>query len=148
VTHRSGRAWSIAAGPVMPMQPAVDAVDAGMVTAEFAVALPAFVLVVLAALSGVAVMTAQLRCADAADVAARMAARGTASSLVHAAALGGAPNGAQLTVVTTSTLVTATVRAHLSPPGLARFLPSVTVQAHVTDAREPASPSAASDYAP
>jgi Flp pilus assembly protein TadG len=124
------------------------AVDAGMVTAEFAVALPAFVLVVLAALSGVAVMTAQLRCADAADVAARMAARGSASSLVRAAALSGAPGGAQLIVATTSTLVTATVQARLSPPGLARFLPSVTVQAHVTDVREPPPPSATSAEAP
>lgn len=133
MTHRSGRARSLAAGPP----------DAGMVTAEFAVALPAFALVVLAALSGVAVMTAQLRCVDAADVAARMAARGDTVSLVRAAAMDGAPRGAQLDVVATATLVTATVRARLSPPGLSRFLPSVTVQAHVTDVLEPPPPDAA-----
>jgi hypothetical protein len=113
-----------------------------MVTAEFAVALPAFVLVVLAALSGVAVMTAQLRCVDAADVAARMIARGDSSALVHQTALGGAPGGAELTVVTAGSLVTATVRARLSPPGLARFLPGVEVQADVTDVVEPAVSSA------
>jgi Flp pilus assembly protein TadG len=107
-----------------------------MVTAEFAVALPAFVLVVLAALSGVAVMTAQLRCEDAADVAARMAARGDASSLVQETALDGAPRSAELDVVTTATLVTATVRAHVSPLGLSRFLPGVEVSARVVEARE------------
>jgi Flp pilus assembly protein TadG len=111
-----------------------------MVTAEFAVALPAFVLVVLAALSGVAVMTAQLRCEDAADVAARMAARGDASSLVRTTALSGAPGRAQLEVATTSTLVTATVRARVSPLGLSRFLPGVEVSATVVDAREPGEP--------
>jgi hypothetical protein len=111
-----------------------------MVTAEFAVALPAFVLVVVAALCGVAVMTAQLRCADAADVAARMAARGDGASSVRATALSGAPGSAQLSLATTATLVTATVQARLSPPGLSRFLPSVVVRAHVVEAREPAAP--------
>jgi Flp pilus assembly protein TadG len=130
----SGRARSVAAGPARGTD---QRGDAGMVTAEFAVALPALVLVVLAALAGVAVMTAQLRCVDAADVAARMAARGDASALVRNTAMSGAPGGAQLQVVTTATFVTATVRAHLSPPGLARFLPSVTVQAHVVEALEP-----------
>jgi Flp pilus assembly protein TadG len=110
-----------------------------MVTAEFAVALPAFVLVVVAALSGVAVMTAQLRCEDAADVAARMAARGDTSALVRATALSGTPGSARLDVVTTATLVTATVSARISPLGLAHFLPGVTVRAKVVEALEPTS---------
>jgi len=135
VTQRPGRARSLAAGPVTT-QGAES--DAGMVTAEFAVALPAFVLVVVAAVCGVAVVTAQLRCADAADVAARMAARGDSASLVRAAALNGAPGGARLGLVTSGTTVTATVTARLSPLGLARFLPSVQVQAHVVEALEPA----------
>ena len=67
-----------------------------MVTAEFAVALPAFVLVVVAALYGVAVVTAQLRCADAAAVAARMAARGESPSTVRTTAFAAAPAGARL----------------------------------------------------
>jgi Flp pilus assembly protein TadG len=108
-----------------------------MVTAEFAVALPAFVLVVLAALSGVAVMTAQLRCADAAAIAARMAARGDSTGVVQAAALTGAPGSAHLDLTSTATLVTATVQARLSLPGLSRFLPGVVVNAHVTEAVEP-----------
>jgi hypothetical protein len=139
VTRPAGRAWSGAAGPVTSLR---SAGDAGMVTAEFAVALPAFVLVVLAALSGVAVMTSQLRCVDAADIAARMVARGDTSSLVREAALGGAPNGAELVVVKSGSLVTATVRARLSPPGLAKFLPGIEVQAHVTDVLEPPAPTA------
>jgi Flp pilus assembly protein TadG len=61
----------VTAGPVNHRR---GRTEAGMVTAEFAVALPAFVLVVLAALCGVALVTAQLRCVDAAAVAARMAA--------------------------------------------------------------------------
>jgi Flp pilus assembly protein TadG len=132
VTPRPGRARSVAAGPVTS-----DVPDAGMVTAEFAVALPAFALVVLAALSGIAVMTAQLRCEDAADVAARMAARGDAGSLVQTTALNGAPGSATLDVVTSTTLVTATVSARIAPLGLSRFLPGVTVRAKVVEAREP-----------
>jgi hypothetical protein len=133
--RRPGRARSIAVGLVAAAR---ERRDGGMVTAEFAVALPAFVLTVLAALCGVAVMTAQLRCADAADIAARMAARGDPTSLVRQASLSGAPSSAALSVVASGALVTATVRAHLAPPGLARFLPGVTVEAHVTDVLEPA----------
>lgn len=142
MTRRSGRARSVAAGPVTPGS---CALDGGMVTAEFAVALPAFVLVVLAALSGVAVMTAQLRCVDAAAVAARMAARGDSSSLVQATALSGAPGSAQIDVVTTTSLVTATVRAQVSPLGLSWFLPGVIVEAKVVEAREPAATTAAAE---
>jgi hypothetical protein len=104
--------------------------------------LPAFVLVVGAALSGVAVMTAQLRCVDAADIAARMAARGDSAALVRSAALRGAPGSAAVDVVSTAGLVTATVRARLSLPGLSSILPAVVVQAHVTEALEPAPPTA------
>jgi hypothetical protein len=115
-----------------------------MVTAEFAVALPAFVVVVLAAVFGVVVVIAQLRCVDAAAIAARMVARGDDAAAVHAAALASAPGRAQLTVTGSSDLVTATVHASLSPFGPLRFLPAVTVQAHVVQAREPAAPSARS----
>jgi hypothetical protein len=109
-----------------------------MVTAEFAVALPAFVVVVIAALCGVAVVTAQLRCTDAADVAARLAARGENASTVGATAMGAAPRGATLTTSTTGTTVTATVAARLSLPGLSGLLPTVVVRASAVAAREPA----------
>jgi TadE-like protein len=136
VTHRFGCARPTAAGPVAPVAAARGDLDAGMVTAEFAVALPAFVLIVLAALSGVAVMTAQLRCADAADIAARMAARGDGAAVVRSVVLPDVPGGAALNLTSTATLVTATVQARLSVPGLSRFLPGVVVRAHVTDALE------------
>jgi hypothetical protein len=115
-----------------------------MVTAEFAVALPAFVLVVLAALAALAVVTAQLRCADAAGVAARMAARGEVGSLVRSAALATAPGGARLSLAENATTVTATVRARFSIPGLGRLLPAVSLSEYVVDAREPSAPTPAS----
>lgn len=109
-----------------------------MVTAEFAVALPAFVLVVLAALCGIGVMTAQLRCADAAGVAARMAARGESVSVVRSVALNGAPGRAQVDLVRSATTVTATVVDRLSLPGMPRFLPGVVIRTQVVEALEPA----------
>jgi hypothetical protein len=108
-----------------------------MVTAEFAVALPAFVVVVIAALCGVAVVVAQLRCADAADVAARMAARGDGAAAVQATARSAAPGGARLSMTSTATTVTATERVRLSMPGLSSLLPSITLHASVVEAREP-----------
>jgi Flp pilus assembly protein TadG len=108
-----------------------------MVTAEFAMALPAFVIVVVAAVAGVAVVTAQLRCADAAAAAARLAARGESAAVIRTTALAGAPSGSQVSIVTTGDTVTATVRARIEPPGPLSFLPGVTLQAHVVDAREP-----------
>jgi Flp pilus assembly protein TadG len=140
VTRRPGRDRPLAAGPVTLAE---FEAEQGMVTAEFAVALPAFVIVVVAALCGVAVVTAQLRCADAADIAARMAARGDSTTLVTSTALNDAPGTARLDLATTAELVTATVSAKVSPLGLARFLPSVVVTAHVVEAREPSAPVAA-----
>lgn len=113
-----------------------------MVTAEFAVALPAFVLVVVAALCGVGAMTAQLRCADAAAIAARMAARGEAPALVRATALRGVPGRTGLEVESAGGIVTVTVRSDLVPSGLAHLLPDVAVHAAVSEAVEPASPDA------
>jgi Asp/Glu/hydantoin racemase len=107
-----------------------------MVTAEFAVALPAFVLVVIAALCGVSLVVAQLRCVDAAAVAARMSARGDTSGLVASAVASTAPSGARLSIVTTSDLVVATVRTRVSFLGLSRLLPRVVVSADEAQARE------------
>jgi Flp pilus assembly protein TadG len=119
-----------------------------MVTAEFAVALPAFVVVVGAALFAVAVVMAQLRCVDAAAVAARMAARGDTSSQIEATSLPAAPGHAAIELTTTVDTVTATVRASVSPFGMLRFIPAVTVQAHVVEAREPPAPDAEEPPAP
>jgi Flp pilus assembly protein TadG len=108
-----------------------------MVTAEFAVALPAFVVVVLAAVCGVAVVTAQLRCADAAAVAARMAARGDRPALVQTVTAATAPRGAELSIAQSAGLVTVSVRARLRLPLLGSLLPAVNVGAHVVEPREP-----------
>lgn len=104
-----------------------------MVTAELAVALPALVLVIVAGLYGVALVTAQLRCVDAAAVGARLAARGEGAQLVHAAALDAAPPAARLAIAHSSTVVTATVTARVAPPGLSRLLPGVTVVGRASD---------------
>jgi hypothetical protein len=108
-----------------------------MVTAEFAVALPAFVIVVIAAVCGVVVVTAQLRCVDAAAVAARMAGRGEPAAVVAATALSGAPGGSELSIQQTATTVTAVVRSRLSLPLLGSVLPAVTLNARIAEPREP-----------
>jgi Flp pilus assembly protein TadG len=133
-TDRLARVRPDRAGPVAPL---ARSAEDGMVTAEFAVALPAFVLVVLAALGGVVAMIAQLRCVDAADVAARMAARGESTAVVRATAVGAAPGGAQIDLATAAGVVTATVRVRLRLPGLGATLPGVVITERVSDEVEP-----------
>lgn len=111
-----------------------------MVTAEFAVALPAFVVVLLAAVFAVSAVLAQLKCEDAAAAAARMAARGESLVTVRAASMADAPTAARLSVRTSGGYVTATVRASVSPLAALHFLPAVTVHATVVEPREPATP--------
>jgi hypothetical protein len=112
-----------------------------MVTAELAVALPALVVVVVAAMSGIAVCTAQLRCTDAAGVAARLAARGESAALVRSLATSAAPAGSTLAVTGTADTVVATVSDRVTALGLAGFVPTFSVSARVVEAREPAGPS-------
>jgi hypothetical protein len=139
VKRRPGRARLLLGSEVAgPSQP--SSVDAGMVTAEFAVALPAFVLVLVAALFAVSAVLAQVRCEDAAAAAARMAARGDPVARVASASLSNAPSSAQLSVSTSADYVTATVRAVISPLGALHFLPTVTVHAQVVEPREPVAP--------
>jgi Kef-type K+ transport system membrane component KefB len=107
-----------------------------MVTAEFAVALPALVMVVLAAVCAVITVTDQLRCADAAAIAARLAARGEPAAVVRSVALRAAPRGARLELLTTATTVTATVTTRLTPPGFLRHLPAIVTREQVAAARE------------
>jgi hypothetical protein len=108
-----------------------------MVTAEFAVALPAFMVVVVAAIAAVAAVTAQLRCVDAASVAARMAARGDDGVAIRATALATAPRSAELRLARTPSVVSATVSARLTVPGLHVVLPVIDVSATSVDAAEP-----------
>ena len=109
-----------------------------MVTAEFAVALPALAVVVAVSFAGIAVMTDQMRCADAAGIAARLAARGESTVVVRQAALRAAPHGSVLRLVTTGSTVVATVTARLEAPGILHRLPAVVTSEHVVAAREPA----------
>lgn len=109
--------------------------DRGMVTAELAVALPALVVVVAAALGGIAAMTAQVRCADAAATAARLAGRGEPAAVVAAATTAAAP-GATLHLSWSAATVTATVTRRVRGPGaLGRV--GVTVSESSIAPREP-----------
>lgn len=72
--------------------------DAGMVTAELAVALPVVVLVLVACLSGLVAAIDQVRCVDAARLGGRAAARGDPIEQVRASATRAAPPGAVVDV--------------------------------------------------
>jgi hypothetical protein len=69
-----------------------------MVTAELVVALPALVLVLAFALSAVGAVSTRMRAADAAAVAARLAARGESAAVVREAWRLAAPAGASMRV--------------------------------------------------
>jgi hypothetical protein len=128
MTGRPGRAGVI--GPAGP------APDAGMVTAELAVALPALVLVLALALGVLAVGTARFRCADAARVAVRLAARGEPTAAVRAAAAETASAAVTVRVTQVGDDVTVEVSTPVRLPG--HWLPGVTVTERVTEALEPA----------
>jgi hypothetical protein len=111
--------------------------DRGSVTAEIAVALPALVVMVMAALSAVAVATAQLRCVDAAREAARAAARGDTLPVVRGIARHSAPPRAAVAVTTHGEQVSVTVSASvrlLSGRG-----PAIAVEGRAVAAVEPGS---------
>ena len=114
--------------------------DRGMVTAELVVVLPAIVLAMLFGLAAVSAMTMRMRCADAAEVGARLAARGESASTVIAAARRAAPAGAVVRLETTSGTVQVTVRtrAPLLPAG--SWLPAIEVSGRFVQDREPGPP--------
>ncbi len=90
-----------------------------MVTAETAVAMPALVLVLAAAVWGLSCVGAQLRCVDAAREGARLAARGESAAVVRAAAARAAPAGAAVDVAQQGEQVVVVVRATVRPFGAA-----------------------------
>lgn len=106
-------------------------------TAEFAVALPSLVFVVVAAVGGVLAVTDEMRCVDAASTAARLAARGEPVTAVRAAALRVAPHGARLQLTSTATTVTATVTVKVGGPGWFGRLPAIALTQRSVAAREP-----------
>jgi Flp pilus assembly protein TadG len=89
--------------------------DAGMVTVEAALALCALVAVLAMALAGIAAVTDQLRCTDAAREAARLTARGEQEN-GRAAAERIAPRGAEISIQLDGESIAVAVRA--APIGL------------------------------
>ncbi len=93
--------------------------------------LAAIVVVVAACLAGIGCVVAQMRCADAAREAARLAGRGDSAGA--ASAVGSiAPAGAVLSVQMSGDLVTATVTI----PKVSTVLPGVSIRASATAHRE------------
>jgi hypothetical protein len=106
--------------------------DRGSVTAELAVAMPALVLLLVVALSGVEALTVRLRCVDAAREVALAAARGGSGDAAGRAAV---PPGATVTIDADGDLVRAVVRLRVRPLG-AR-LPGFLVEGTAVAATEP-----------
>jgi Flp pilus assembly protein TadG len=113
--------------------------DRGSVTAETAVVLPVLLVVLAAAVWVLAGVATQLRCVDAAHVAARAAARGDAPAAVQATARQVAPDGADVEVSRVGDQVHVRVSATVSPfgPALAT-LGAVEVSGRATAAAEDA----------
>ncbi len=108
--------------------------DAGTVTAETAVVLPALVVVLVLCLWSVTVVGQQLRCIDAARVGARALARGETSAKARTAAQGAAPEGAIVTVHSADGLAVVDVRYSAGMPGLGG--PSVQIGSRAVAAME------------
>jgi hypothetical protein len=104
--------------------------DAGYVTAETAIVLPALAIVVAAALWAIAVAGAQLRCVDAARDGARAAARGESESAVMVAARATAPQGASIDIARNGSQIVVTVKVRVGPAsGVLASIPSPVVRA-------------------
>ncbi|MDG3017075.1 pilus assembly protein TadE [Corynebacteriales bacterium D3-21] len=101
-----------------------------MATVEAAIALVSVLLVVALCVGGLAAVTMQVRCVDAAREAARLAGRGDRTNAQSAAARL-APAGARLELHDQDDLVVATVRANSA------VLPMLTISAESVAAREP-----------
>lgn len=121
----------------------VHAREAGSVTAELAVALPALLILLCAALWSVATASAQLRCLDAAREGARASARGEAPEIVLDAVRRAAPASATVQVRREGGLVHVSVSAAVAPLGqLARRAPSLRVSGRASAAVEVSLPQA------
>ncbi|MDT0214044.1 TadE family type IV pilus minor pilin [Rothia sp. ARF10] len=94
--------------------------EAGMVTAEIAVALPALILVLVLALAAVATATDHVRCVDAARTGARLLARGEPLDAVRRDVARQAPEGARITLETGADAVRVEVVSE-PPPVLRRL---------------------------
>jgi len=86
-----------------------------MATAEFAVALPAVLFVLVLALSGLATVSDQVRCIDAARAVARAVARGDDPAAAGAIGRRLAPDGARVEVAGGPETVEVTVTGTAAP---------------------------------
>jgi len=91
--------------------------DAGMVTAELAAGLPAVALVLVSGVGAIGVGIDQVRCVDAARLAARALARGDPPGVAGRLVAATAPPGAKVAVTSGGKVVTVTVSARRSLPG-------------------------------
>ena len=108
-----------------------DGPDRGSVTVEAALVLAVLVVVVASCLAGIGCVVAQMRCADAAREAARLAGRGDGAAAAAAVAAIG-PSGAVLSLAVGDELVTATV----SVGAVSGLLPGVTIRATASAAND------------
>lgn len=108
--------------------------DRGMATAELAVALPAVALVIVGGMTAVSMLTAQLRCVDAAREGARAAARGESQAFVRSVVSATGPDGAGFSLGGDDRTVTVTVSAESRAGGV---LPSIRVSSTAAALREP-----------
>ncbi|MPY78148.1 MAG: pilus assembly protein [Actinophytocola sp.] len=106
--------------------------DTGAVTVEAAISLGALVAVLALVLGGIAAVTDQLRCTDAAREAVRLAARGDTDAARRAVAVI-APTGASLELVRDADGLTAVVR---SAP-VSGLLPVVRIEGTAFAVTEP-----------
>ena len=111
--------------------------DGGMVTAELAVTLPTVVVVLMAAVTVLCSVATQLRCTDAAAVAARLAARGEPVATVRSAARSIAGAAATVELSGTAGAVVVDVRVPAALPLLHAFVHLPVVSASFTQPLEP-----------
>jgi len=111
----------------------------GMVTAEFAVVLPAVVLVLALSLGALGLALDQIRCVDAARAGARAASRGDSDGAVILVTRRAAPSEALVSMATSGDLVRVSV---VSRPRVAGSLFPAWLRASSTAsaAREPSDP--------
>lgn len=109
--------------------------ETGMATAEFAVAVPAVILVLALCLTGVSVGIDQVRCVDAARTGARALARGDEAAAVRAITARAGPRGAAVTLAGHGDEVVVTVSAERALPGTGPW-GTLTIHATATAQRE------------
>jgi hypothetical protein len=107
-----------------------------MVTAELAVAIPVVVVVLALGLAAVRLGIDEIRCVDAARLAARALARGDSEAVARAAAASAAPSGAGIDLAAGGSEVSATVSASRDLAGWQ----VLTVHGAATAAREETEP--------